>query len=350
MTVKITKPEINIREKINELDKPSGIAGEAILRAETPQEQFNLIGAGRKNLIINGENKISQRGDYTTATAVTDGSYYIDRWKVYESGVSVNLTHKQDQALPDGSVSHTQRYDVTVANTGYTGAQQILEESLTVGRYYTISAWVKSDDPNMNLFASGGHQRSFHSGSGGWEKLSITWQETGQGNSYGIINYTSGGNPMVVGNFVEFTQFQLELGKVATPFEHRSYGEELALCERYYQKSYDKDAYVTGSTSLSSVGAVDHYGSSDATNVLAQVYFRTQMRDAPTVTTYDPNSSNGGNAYSGRAYINSNSGSASYNTTTNNIGTTSFRSYVPRNGAAWAAHRLIFQWQADAEL
>ena len=59
MTVKITKPEIDIREKLTELNKPSGIAGEAMLRAETPQEQFNLIGAGRKNLIINGENNES---------------------------------------------------------------------------------------------------------------------------------------------------------------------------------------------------------------------------------------------------------------------------------------------------
>jgi hypothetical protein len=272
MTVKITKPEINIREKINELDKPSGLAGEAILRAETPQEQFNLIGAGRKNLIINGENKISQRGDYTTASAVTDGSYYIDRWKVYESGVSVNLTHKQDQALPDGSVSHTQRYDVTVANTGYTGAQQILEESLTVGRYYTISAWVKSDDPNMNLFANGGWQRSFHSGNGEWEKLSITWQDTGQGNSYGIINYTSGGNPMVVGNFVEFTQVQLELGKVATPFEHRSYGEELALCQRYCQTYTGTDQewiYIEGS---------------QYNHKWWQIYLQTPMRADPSVT------------------------------------------------------------------
>jgi hypothetical protein len=272
MTVKITKPEINIREKINELDKPSGLAGEAILRAETPQEQFNLIGAGRKNLIINGENKISQRGDYTTASAVTDGSYYIDRWKVYESGVSVNLTHKQDQALPDGSVSHTQRYDVTVANTGYTGAQQILEESLTVGRYYTISAWVKSDDPNMNLFSSGGHQRSFHSGGGDWEKLSITWREMGQGNSYGIINYTSGGNPMVVGNFVEFTQFQLELGKVATPFEHRLIPEELALCQRYCQTYTGLDQewiYIEGSQS---------------NHKWWQIYLQTPMRADPSVT------------------------------------------------------------------
>ena len=52
MAVKFTKPEINVREKLAELDKPSGIAGEAMLRAETPQEQFNLIGAGRRNLLL----------------------------------------------------------------------------------------------------------------------------------------------------------------------------------------------------------------------------------------------------------------------------------------------------------
>jgi len=285
MAVKFTKPEINVREKLAELDKPSGIAGEAMLRAETPQEQFNLIGAGRRNLIINGENKISQRGDYTSATAVSDGVYYIDRWKAYENGVTATLTHKQNQTLPDGSVSHTQRYDVTVAGTGYIGAQQILEEALTVGRYYTISAWVKSDDSNMNLFASGGHQRSFHSGSGEWEKLSITWLEQGQGNSYGLINYTSGGNPMVVGNFVEFTQVQLELGKVATPFEHRSYGEELALCLRY--------CYVLDSTN-------DRYNFTGTNYTSSNTYFKVQypvmMRTDPTtsVNTLTANSYSAG--------------------------------------------------------
>jgi hypothetical protein len=283
MAVKFTKPEINVREKLAELDKPSGIAGEAMLRAETPQEQFNLIGAGRRNLLINGENKISQRGTYTTATAVTAGLYYIDRWKVYENTVTVTLTHKQNQALPDGSVSHTQRYDVTAAGTGYTGAQQILEETLTVGRYYTISAWVKSNDPNMNLFASGGHQRSFHSGSGEWEKLSITWLESGQGNSYGVINYTSGGNPMVIGNFVEFTQLQLELGKIATPFEHRLYGEELALCQRYYEiLKYDTSTDSGGGAANETLIANGFaYSTSRSLNHLK---FNEIKRTQPTVT------------------------------------------------------------------
>ena len=80
MAVKFTKPEINVREKLAELDKPSGIAGEAMLRAETPQEQFNLIGAGRRNIIINGDAQISQRGDYSSATTVVNQTFYVDRW------------------------------------------------------------------------------------------------------------------------------------------------------------------------------------------------------------------------------------------------------------------------------
>ena len=52
MAVKFTKPEINVREKLAELDKPSGIAGEAMLRAETVAEQQALIGVGRRNMII----------------------------------------------------------------------------------------------------------------------------------------------------------------------------------------------------------------------------------------------------------------------------------------------------------
>ena len=363
MAVKFTKPEINVREKLAELDKPSGIAGEAMLRAETPQEQFNLIGAGRRNLLINGDFQVSQRGDYTTA-ASANVSYFVDRWYTdVANPVSVNRQHITGIDIPGTpSISKGVRLVATSSGTSYTGVRQKIENPTQyVGRTFTYSGWVRSNTPNARLTSYGNGSPNQvivsepHSGSGEWEKLSVTFTlNSNMVNGWFVSAFLStagiGSVEQVTGDYIEVTQLQLEAGKVATPFEHRSYGEELALCERYYQKSYDKDAYVTGSTSLSSVGSVDHYGSSDATNVLAQVYFRTQMRDAPTVTTYDPNSSNGGSAYAGRAYIVSNSGSASYNTTTNNIGSTGFRTYVPKNGAGWAAHRLIFQWQAVAEL
>ena len=72
MTVKVSKPAINVREELADLKKPTGIAGEAMLRAETPQEQFNLIGAGRRNVVKNGAMQVWQRG-----TSFTDLDSYI---------------------------------------------------------------------------------------------------------------------------------------------------------------------------------------------------------------------------------------------------------------------------------
>jgi hypothetical protein len=276
MTVKVSKPAINVREELADLRKPTGLAGEAMLRAETPQEQFNLIGAGRRNLLINGENKISQRGDYTSATAIADNTYYIDRWKSFKSGVAVTLTHKEDRSLPDGSVSRTQRYNVTTGATGHFGARQIIEEPLMAGRVYTLSAWVKSNNADMNLYSENGDYRKHHSGSGEWEKLSLTFIATGLSNrDYGLINYTAAGaQPTAAGDFVEFTQFQLELGKVATPFEHRSYGEELAACQRYYYR-------LTGDGGSDTIGTAAIYS---ATQAVTNVYFPVTMRTIPTLS------------------------------------------------------------------
>ena len=61
MVVKVSKPEINVREKISELDKPSGTAGQAMLAAETPQEQQALVGVGRRNMIINGAMQFDEK-------------------------------------------------------------------------------------------------------------------------------------------------------------------------------------------------------------------------------------------------------------------------------------------------
>jgi len=77
MTIKISQPPFNLREKLADLRKPSGIAGEAMLRAETPQEQFNLIGAGRKNVLINGGFDIWQRaGSFSNVNNV----FTADHW------------------------------------------------------------------------------------------------------------------------------------------------------------------------------------------------------------------------------------------------------------------------------
>ena len=69
---------------------------------------------------------------------------------------------------------------------------------------------------------------------------------------------------------LEFTGFQLELGPVATPFEHRTFGEQLARCKRYYQKDASRNRRF--------------WGSGNVSGRQFPVRFDVEMRDTPSVT------------------------------------------------------------------
>lgn len=256
MAVKFTKPEINVSEKLAELDKPSGIAGEAMLRAETPQEQQALIGVGRRNLIINGDFYVSQRGDYTSATAISNGTYYIDRYLSYAGGVGGNV---QDMG---GSIKHT----ATNSTLGYLGLEQRIEDySRLGGETITVSAEVKSNHSSAQIMIYDSAYRDGvrHSGNGGWEKLTHTftvnaslsrlWIQVWIANSASSLNAS-----ITSGDYIEVRNLQVERGKVATPFEHRSYGEELALCQRYcHVVGHPSQVTYLGSGSMYNTTAVN---------------------------------------------------------------------------------------------
>ena len=292
MTVKITKPEINLREKINELDKPSGTAGQAILAAETPQEQQALIGVGRKNKIINGSMLIWQRG--TVQTTSNNNSYHcVDRWAPYSSG---RTQYQQSTDVPDG-------FAYALATSGTPTGEYIISHGIElpgagiagefyVGQKFTVSYYAKSTvagDRLMDWMAFRVGQTSsssqveakvndgsqYHSLSTGWKRYSRTYTITGTPAANNICvalairNHWD--NPIAAGN-ISITGVQLELGKVATPFEHRSYGEELALCQRYFQQR------ITAGAAL---GAGIWYTN---TQVLGYYKFDVTMRTSPTVT------------------------------------------------------------------
>jgi hypothetical protein len=249
MAVKFTKPEINVREKLAELDKPSGIAGEAMLRAETPREQQNLIGAGRKNLIINGDFRVSQRGDYTSATSATHNQLYLDHWTVRLTNVTANILHiLGTNSAPGYPYKDSNSLRLTATNSA-TGVMRHLQrvEGFLSGRTLTISAWVKSNSPNARVFSyqhNGGTRVSSkpHSGNGQWEYLTLTTiNDANAANQLyfdiALATETFTNIAITSGEYVEISEVQMEVGNVATPFEYRLYGEELALCQRYYYKT-----------------------------------------------------------------------------------------------------------------
>jgi len=285
MTVKVSKPAINIREGLADLHKPSGIAGEAMLRAETPQEQFNLIGAGRRRLNINGGMEVWQRG--TSFTGISSGNTYTtDRYpfKVTSSGT---WTVSRESDAPSGF-----KYSFkALCTSGDSSPNQLrlyhsiegqdvnqLAYGANDAKPLSVSFWIKSNvtgtySSSLESHVSG-RQASLNftiDSAGVWEKKELTFQgdtvaaitttnaggltlslwfgatsALGTNGTTGGVwvtdsNYArlTGGLTVNLGatanNYVQITGIQLEVGK-ATPFEHRNFGEELAACQRYFYK------------------------------------------------------------------------------------------------------------------
>jgi hypothetical protein len=289
MTIKIRKPELNLREKISELDKPSGVAGEAMLRADTPQEQFNLISAGRRNLIINGDFQVAQRA--TTYTKTTNGwGVYgsVDRWGIYYANTVVT----QNSGVINGSL----QYYVSVGNTGSAPTNHFIYQKiesgsrLVSGKPITISFMAKSANSTElrlrgRFMDSATTTGSVNSGEKTFnltpEWQSFDWTFTPVDTSanltrdFLIIVDTEITND-TVSDIYDLTNFQLELGKVATPFEHRSYGEELALCQRY--------CYVMGTPSVST-NDLFSVGTGNGTGTATTYHLHpVEMRARPTLT------------------------------------------------------------------
>jgi len=210
--------------------------------ARTIADKGHIV--GRKNLIINGSHQVSQRGVYTSATSLsTAWTYYIDRSKTRINGISGTLTHKLDQSVNSGIVN-TVLLTATSSTSGYINSLQNIEDiQVLKTKVLTVSAWVKSNNSNARLVTNigdGGGVASSptHTGGGAWELIKFnvtpTSGTTAFGVYIGILASGTGNVTITSGDYCEFTMLQIETGSVATDFEHRSYGEELALCQRYY--------------------------------------------------------------------------------------------------------------------
>ena len=293
MTVRIAKQPINLRERLSELERPIGLNGSALMRTETPQEAFSLIGAGRRNLIINGGFDVWQRG---TTGSVVGGPAYVsaDRWKIYvNTSTTITLsrqTFTSGQTEVPGNPTYYGRFSwLGTGSAQFFGIEQLVEGvHHGAGDYLTISFYARTGNgENMTL----GVNRNF--GSGGstgdtvgnytleletyWKKFAITvpvpslsGKTIGSGNCMSLTWYRSG----TVSTYLDLSNVQVEYGKTATPFEHRSYGEELALCQRYYQRMGDTNTneIVLGGYSVS------------GTAIYHSIQLPVEMRIVPTLT------------------------------------------------------------------
>ena len=263
MVVKVSKPEINVREKISELDKPSGTAGQAMLAAKTPQEQFNLIGAGRRNLLHNSQFMISQRGDFeTSAVTVSAGTptFTVDRWFTYANGATVSA-QILNTTLPTGENVKSLKtiYTGSTAGSWLHPSQKIEPEHWMRGQPITLSAWVRTNIADyrlricdtINCYMIGDAIPA----DGNWHYITATHilpdnmalHEDSTANNLQIQPAFQTTSQTLVQNvsFVEFALMQAEIGPKATPFDYRTYAEEWQICQRYYQRFGATDVPAT---------------------------------------------------------------------------------------------------------
>jgi hypothetical protein len=274
-----------------------------------------------KNRLLNGSFNIAQRGTSFVSGANNDDTYNLDRWYVLSDGNdAVDIT--QTTTVPTGA-KYSIGLDVETVNKKF-GIAQIIENvncydaiggNVTLSFQAKVSATTKLDNVKCAVVAWSGTADTVTSdiisawGAEGtnptlianatYENTPANLNVTTSFATYSVtanVDTASTANIIVfiwsdvtdttAGDFLHITNAQLEVGTTATPFERRMFGQELLLCQRYYEKSYD---YGTVAGANTSNGCVFNYVGVATTSGGDNIRFTVQKRAAPTVTAYATN-------------------------------------------------------------
>tara|TARA_R100001440_G_scaffold1341_2_gene4481 strand:+ start:1099 stop:2241 length:1143 start_codon:yes stop_codon:yes gene_type:complete len=295
----------------------------------------NITNRSNRNIIINGAMQVAQRGTSSTSTGVQT----VDRIVTYIDNIGVTPTYSQVDVTSGGAYNAGFRKAFQVTKgVGTANAASQLQVTYRIeaqdlaksgwnytdtNSFITFSFWVKSSISNhnpqvliMDYDSSTSSTKYFVIDvpaltANTWTKITqkipghadqVYNNDTGIGMEIQILpwygtNYTDAGN--TTGAWTSFgtkpinstwlttnnstfqvTGLQLEVGSVATDFEHRSFAVEKTLCERYYQNSFTTGQYPTSHTDISNRIVTTSW--SDGNAPFPQ--FRTEMRAAPSIT------------------------------------------------------------------
>lgn len=339
---------------------------------------FMVEGLVGRNIVINGDFRFWQRG--TSFIGMTSGAYTADRFIPVMLGDSIDCIRAEHQ-LGDATNLFNSRYFMRcsvnqVAGTGNLATLQYRIENgvrLLAGKTVTVSMLVRaSSATKMGLefemtFGTGGSPSpSIYGNSqlvtgitGGWQRISKTFTLADiAGKTFGTTtegylslimwldagsswDARSAGVGRQAGDF-QFSNIQIEVGNVATDFEQRPDAVELALCQRYYEKSYDLSTNPGTATSIGE-NAFFLYGLPN-TNYAGGMTssFKVSKRSTPAITVYSTQTGAPGKLYSPGT-------SSDVNATVVGVGQNAFFAQSASFGPTVTLN-LWWHWTADAEL
>ena len=279
-----------------------------------------------RNRIINGDMRINQRYGTTTTTATAGvNTYTLDRWNLSNGTTAGTLTAASTTTSPPAGFTTYTRVTATVADASLGATEnsafiQVIEGNniadldwgLSTAKTVTLSFWIRSSLTGTfgGSFKNSAANRSYPftyviNAANTWEQKTVTiagdttgtWLtdtgigvqcvfDLGTGSTYrGTAGAWAAANYVGVTGAVsmisttnatwDITGVQFEVGSVASPFERRSYGNELVLCQRYFYK-------------MLASGANQYVGSGlcqNATLVYAFISFPVTMRTEPAIGT-----------------------------------------------------------------
>ena len=349
---------------------------------------------GVRNRIINGDMRIDQRNAGASVTPA-NGAYLLDRYQV----IRTQASKFSAQQVTDAPVGFTNSMRITSLSAYSVVASDIFHvmqkiEGFNVSdlawgtanaQSVTVSFWAKSSLTGTfgGSLVNSAEDRSYPftytiSSANTWEYKTVTVAGDTTGtwltnNGIGIrchftigvgSNYTATagawtagakfaptGATSVVGTSgatLNITGVQLEAGTTATPFEHRMYSQELAMCQRYYEKSWNQSVSVPSTDTGGAVAMVCMANSSTTLqNNGVRHNFQYRKRTAPTVTVYPIASTTAGSISYARNGQPRGTGTASLT----NSSEMSIRVGGSASGlTAGYAVELLFHYTANAEL
>jgi len=289
------------------------LATDSVTAVKIPDTVEADLKSGRKNLIINGGMQVAQRG--TSETGVTSSGYKTCDRFIFSRNIGT-WTIDQSTDAPDGFSNSLKMTCTTTETPGissevgfmyYPEAQDLqhLNYGSSSAKKITISFWVKCSETGdfvLEVLQNDslrhiGHLVTINSADT-WEYKTVTFDgdtsgtinnDNGQGltikwwtfiasetyqatgslqTSWGALDQGGRGYGQTINildatsDYFAITGVQLEVGSQATDFEHRSYGEELALCQRYYWKTdliaYKAYAVVAFYSTTAAYGKAQH--------------------------------------------------------------------------------------------